>query len=207
MNNNLLITCEILLAVVTPLLILYLKGRWPLRVIVPCLLTIPVLWYLTYALLHELSHVAATYLVGGEVIDHKLVPKFWAGETGHAWIKSSGIIQGWQQLVTSASPYILDDVCIIVGLFILRQGFSRNAFLLGLVFTLLCLRPAFDFVCESIAFAGGDKGDFYAMQLLTGRFAIWSFISCSLALSVFSIVTIVRRFVGAQEPLPVMGNT
>ncbi|HLE33026.1 MAG TPA: hypothetical protein VJB38_10485, partial [Bacteroidota bacterium] len=65
--NSALITVEILLVVVTPLLFLYLKGSWPLRVIVPCLLTIPLLWYFTYAPLHELSHAAGTYFVGGKV--------------------------------------------------------------------------------------------------------------------------------------------
>ena len=35
MQNYLLITCEILLVVVMPLLVLYLKGNWPLRKIIP----------------------------------------------------------------------------------------------------------------------------------------------------------------------------
>jgi hypothetical protein len=49
MSNQLLITLEILLTIVTPLLFLYLKGTWALRNTIPCLLSIPVLWYLTYS--------------------------------------------------------------------------------------------------------------------------------------------------------------
>ncbi len=42
----LLITLEILAVIVVPLLILYLRARWPLRVVIPCLLVIPAFWYL-----------------------------------------------------------------------------------------------------------------------------------------------------------------
>jgi len=52
---------EILLFLVIPLLVLYLKGNWPLRKVIPCLVVIPILWYFTYAPLHELSHAAGVY--------------------------------------------------------------------------------------------------------------------------------------------------
>lgn len=96
MNKELLMTCEILLTVFVPLLVLYLRGSWPLRMIIPCLLTIPILWYLTYAPLHELSHVVGTYLVGGRVTYIKLIPSFWAGEFGGAWITTDSITRSWQ---------------------------------------------------------------------------------------------------------------
>ena len=207
MNKDLLITLEILLVVVTPLLFLYLKGNWPLRTIIPCLVSIPVLWYFTYAPLHELSHVAGTYLVGGRVVDYKLIPRFWLGEFGRAWITPDGISQSWQQLVMTGSPYILDVVCIVVGIFILRRDFSRNPLVLGLVFMLLCLRPAFDFVCEPIAFLSGDRGDFYAIQRIIGSTLTWLFIFFSLGLSLLSVLGILRRFVGFPEALPIQTKT
>lgn len=207
MNKELLITLEILLVVVTPLLFLYLKGNWPLRAIIPCLLSIPVLWYLTYALLHELGHVAGTYLVGGKVVDYRLIPRFWLGEFGRAWIKSDGLTQSWQQLVTTGSPYILDVVCIVSGMFVLRRDFSRNPLVVGLVFMLLCLRPAFDFVCEPIAFLSGDKGDFDAIQRIIGNNLTWLFIFFSLGLSLLSVLTILRRFVRFPETLPLEPKT
>jgi hypothetical protein len=197
-NTQLLITFEILVVVVTPLISLYLKGNWPLRTTIPCVLSIPILWYPTYAPLHELSHAAATYLVGGQVIYMKL-PRFWLGEFGHAWITPVGITHSWQWFITTTSPYILDDICIVAGIVILRRVFSKNPFVVGLVFMLLCLRPAFDFVCEPIAFLSGDRGDFYALQQIVGAFVTWSFILFSVALSMFSIVTILRRFVGFPE--------
>ncbi len=93
MNIQLLVTVEILLTIVTRLVLLYVRGRWPLRNVIPGLLSIPTfLWYLTYSPLHELSHVAGTYLVGGTVTYVKWIPRFWLGEFARAWITSEGVL-------------------------------------------------------------------------------------------------------------------
>jgi len=199
MQNYLLYMCETLLVVVMPLLVLYLKGNWPLRKIIPPLVVIPILWYFTYAPLHELSHVAGVYLVGGKVIDYRLIPRFWLGEFARAWITPSGIPQSWQQLTMTAFPYMLDIVCFVVATFVFRRDFSRNPFFIGLAFMLLCLRPACDFVFEPIAFLSGDRGDFYAIQQIVGPFAIWSFILISIGLSVYSISSTLGRFVSFSK--------
>ena len=192
-------TFEILLFLVVPLLILYLKGNWPLRKVIPALVIIPILWYFTYAPLHELSHTAGVYLVGGKVIDYLLIPRFWLGEFGGAWITPSGITQSWQQLTMTAFPYMLDIVCFVVAIFVFRRGFSRNPFFIGLAFMLLCLRPAMDFVFEPIAFLSGDRNDFYAIQQIVGPFAIWSFILISIGLAVYSISSTLSRFVSFSK--------
>ena len=195
MQNYLLYTCEILLFLVMPLLVLYIKGNWPLRKVIPALVIIPVLWYFTYAPLHELSHAAGVYLVGGKVIGYKLIPRFWLGEFARAWITPSGISQSWQQLTMTAFPYLLDVVCFIAALFVFQRNFSRNPFLLGLIFMFLCLRPAMDFVFEPIAFLSGDRGDFYALQQIVGPFAIWSFILISIGLAVYSVASTLSHLV------------
>lgn len=196
MNSLFLVTLEILVVVVLPLIVLYLKGNWPLRAVILCLLSIPILWYLTYAPLHELSHIAGTLLAGGTVADYKLIPRFWLGEVQVAWITPVGLTQTWQQLVMTASPYILDVVSVLVGIFVLRKGFSRNPFMLGLVFMVLCLRPAFDLVCESIGLLSGFHGDLYHIQAIAGTAFTWSVVLLSIAFSLFSIATILRRFSG-----------
>ena len=203
MSYYLLSTIEILLAVVTPLLLLYRRSAWPLRTSTPCLVSIPVLWYPTYSPLHELSHAAATCLVGGKVTSIKLIPRFWRGDFGRAWITSEGVTEPSQQLFTSAAPYILDLVCLVTGLWILRRTFSRNPFVVGFVFMLLCLRPAFDFLCESIGLLTGDRGDFYAIQSIIGGGLTWCLIVVSLGLSALSILVIVKRFAGFPELSPV----
>ena len=203
MNNQFLITGEILVVVVMPLIVLFLRGTWPLRMMIGCLVSIPIVWYLTYAPIHELSHVAGTYMVGGKVISMKLIPRFWMGEFGRAWITSDGITHRWQQLISSAFPYILDVISLAVGMFVLRRDFSKNPFVIGVVFMLLCLRPSFDFVCEAIAFLSGDRGDFYAIQGIVGTLVTWTCIMVSLGLSIFSTLTILKRFVGSQETVSV----
>lgn len=207
MSEHLLVTFEILVVVVMPLLFLYLRGRWPLRTSILCLLTLPILWYLTYAPLHELSHVVGTYLVGGKVIHIKLIPSFWLGEFGGAWITPVGITQSWQQLVILASPYILDVVSVVGGIVILRRGFSRNAFVVGFILMLLCLRPAFDLVCETIGFLSGFRGDLYHVELIIGSYMTWSFVLFSIGLSLLSTLIVLRRLVGFQKILPPDAST
>jgi hypothetical protein len=187
MQNYLLVTCEILLVVVMPLLVLYLKGNWPLRKTIPPLVITPVFWYFTYTILHELSHAAGLYLVGGKVIDYRLVPRFWLGEFSGAWVTPSGNPQSLQPLTFYAFPYLLDVVCLVIAIFVFRRGFSRNPFLTGLAFMLLCLRPAFDIVGETIGLLTGWRGDLYNMQQIVGPFAIWSFILISIGLAVYAI--------------------
>lgn len=163
MQNNLLYTFEPLLVVILPLLILYLKGNWPLRKVIPSLVIIPVIWYLTYAPLHELGHAAGIYLAGGKVIEWKLLPRFWLGEFAGAWVITDGITQSWQQVTMSAFPYLLDVVCFIAAIFVFRRSFSTNPFVIGRTFMLLCLRPACDFVFEPIGFLTDYRGDFYCI--------------------------------------------
>lgn len=199
MQNYLLITFEILLVLVMPLLILYLKGNWPLRKVIPALVVIPILWYFTYAPIHELSHAVGIYLVGGEITDYRLIPRFWLGEFGRAWLTTSGITQSWQQLTMTGLPYLLDIVCFVIAIFVFKRDFSRNPLWIGLVFMLLCLRPAFDFVCEPIAFLAGDRGDLYYIQLIIGPVATWSFILISIGLAVYSILSTLRHLVSFSK--------
>jgi NADPH:quinone reductase-like Zn-dependent oxidoreductase len=199
MQNYLLYTLEILLGLVAPLLILFLKGSWPLRKVTLALMAIPVLWYFTYAPIHELSHAAGVYLAGGTVIEYKLIPRFWMGEFAGAWIKADGISRGWQQITMTAFPYLLDIVCFVVALVVLRRSSSRNPFWIGLAFMLLCLRPAMDFVFEPVAFFTGDRNDFYALQQIVGPFAIRAFILISIGLAVYSVSSTLVHLVRLQN--------
>ena len=189
----LMVTLEILVVIVVPLLILYLRGPWPLRVAIPCLLVIPVLWYLVYSPIHELSHVLGTYLTGGTVTQIKLIPSFWRGEFGRAWITPHGLHARWQQLVMTGAPYVLDVLSVAVGLVVLRREFLSRPFALGFAFMLLCLRPAFDLVCETVAFARGDRGDLYHMALVTGIPELWTSMILLVGFSVFAVARVLLR--------------
>ena len=197
--DTLLTTFEILLIIVTPLLVLYLRGRWPMRTITACLCCIAVLWYLTYAPIHELSHALGTTLVGGKIVDIKLIPSFWEGQFAVAWVTSVGLGRSWP--VMTGAPYVIDVAFVVASLAVLRRRLSRNALVVGLLFMLLCLRPTFDLVCETVGFVGGFHGDLWHMELVIGSAALWSFLLVSLALCLLSVVVILRRYGGFPGPL------
>jgi len=204
MSYELRNTIEILITIVLPLLALYLKGGWPLRSAVISLLCLPALWYITYAPIHELSHVAGAYLVGGTVTEYKLIPRFWIGEFGRAWITTAGIPYDWHQLIMTSAPYLLDLLCLAISIRFLRPDLVTRPFLVGLAFLSFCLRPAFDLVCETVAFVLNDKGDFYHLSRLSEILITWSFILFSLGLATFSIVIVLNRYrhSTASEPSP-----
>ncbi len=158
--------------------------------------TIPILWYFVYAPIHELSHLLGAYLVGGQIIEVKLIPRFWAGEIAGAWIKSEGFTNDWSQLIMTISPYCLDLLSIAIGVYVLQRKFSRDAFLIGFLFMLLCLRPTFDLICETISFATGFRGDLFHIALTAGGLATWIFLSLSIAFSIYAIVVVIGRFKG-----------
>ncbi|MBL8092704.1 MAG: hypothetical protein JNL73_00955, partial [Anaerolineales bacterium] len=188
-----LATVETLVVLVAPLLILYQMRRWPQRIVIPCMVLIPVLWYLTYAPIHELSHVLGAYLAGGSVTEIKLIPSFWKGEFAGAWITPQGLREPWQQLVMTSAPYVLDGLSLMVGFFALGRGrLMDRPFALGVAFMLLCLRPAFDVLCETVAFALGAKADLYHIALAIGTPMLW--LSSAILLG-FSLLTITRLLV------------
>jgi hypothetical protein len=198
----LLITVEILITIVAPLLVLYLTGPWPTRIAIPCLLVIPVLWYLTYAPIHELSHVLGTYVAGGTVTEVKLIPSFWNGEFGRAWITPQGLESRWQNLVMTGAPYVLDGLCVGVGYALFRGRRPTSPFATGMVLMLLCLRPTFDVVCETVAFALGGRGDPYHMAQVTGYPVVWLGMVLLMACSVFTIVGAVTRYARPERSVP-----
>ena len=103
----------------------------------------------------------------------KLIPGFWHGEFARAWITPQGLRAPWQQLAMTGAPYVLDGLSLAAGFFALRRGRLSHPFALGVALMLLCLRPAFDVACETVAFALGGQGDLYHIAQATGYPAVW----------------------------------
>jgi uncharacterized membrane protein len=141
-------------------------------------------------------------LVGGKVVAFKLIPRFWKGEFGVAWVTPVGLAHPWQNLVMLTAPYVLDLLAIVAGVILLQRRRIRSAFVVGVVFMLFCLRPAFDLVCETVSFATSFRGDLYHVQEIVGRMAIWSFIFVSLGLSLLSIRIVLSRYGQRPERSP-----
>ena len=92
------------------------------------------------------------------------------------------------------SPYLFDVLSIAVGVYVLKRKLSGNAFLLGFLFMLLCLRPTSDLVCETIGFATGFRGDLFHIALTVGDFTTWTFLALSIASSIYAIIVVIGRF-------------
>ena len=97
------------------------------------------------------------------------------------------------------SPYGFDLLSVAVGVYVLQRKLSRNAFLIGFLFMVLCLRPAFDFVCETIGFATGFRGDLFHIALTVGGFATWTFLALSIAFSIYAIIVVIGRLKGFPQ--------
>lgn len=193
---------EVLLTVVVPLLLLFRGSAWPLRRTIIAQVTIPILWYPTYAPLHELGHIVMTYAVGGTITSTQLIPPFWRGEFAVAWINSTGVREGAPSILTFAAPYILDVLAVIIGMLVLRRRYFRTPFVAGFALMLLCLRPLFDLVCEAIAYFTGLRGDLYHVQLGLGSVVTTTLVLLAIALSLSAVILVVPRL----RPLPAQGS-
>lgn len=202
-NSLLLVTFEILVVIVIPLLIFYQTRHWPMPIVRSCLVVIPVIWYLTYAPIHELSHALGTYLVGGTLTEIKLIPSFWRGEFAGAWIKAEGLQAPWQQFAMASAPYVLDGLSIAVGFFALRRIRLIRPFAFGVAFMLLCLRPAFDILTETVACALGAQADLYHIAKATGYPILWLSVITLLGFSLLTIAYLLvmsaRRGIGTTQ--------
>jgi hypothetical protein len=190
------ITLEVLVLIVLPLLVLYLRGKWPLKTVILCLFVIPIFWYLTYAPIHELSHALGTYIAGGKVTEYKLIPNFWEGVFAVAWVRTTGLNSAWQNMAMTGAPYFLDFASILVGAVVMLRNQLKNAFLVGFLFMILCLRPTFDLVCETIGFINGFMGDLYHIRLIVGDLILTTFLVLSLGISLFLLYVIIKRYAG-----------
>ena len=138
---------EILLLIVLPLMILYLRSGWEKKEIVLNLIALPLIWYLLYAPIHELSHMLGCIIVGAEITDFRLFPRFWEGSFGFAYVDiKGGFNENFSSLVILISPYLLDLLSIIAGYYILTRLKIKNSFLVGFIFLILCLRPLYDVI-------------------------------------------------------------
>lgn len=196
----LLVVLEILVVIVAPLLAWYRRGPWPPRTVAGGMALLAVLWYLTYAPIHELSHALATVLVGGRVMAIKLIPSFWEGTFAGAWVDSALLDRPWQQVAMLAAPYLLDVAALLVGLAVLRRRPPRGALRGGLLLVLLCLRPAFDLVTESVAYVRGAEADLWHIAWFTGGAGLWAVLLPALAVAVVGVVAVARSSPGAPRP-------
>ena len=82
----------------------------------------------------------------------------------------------------------------------LRSKVFPKAFIEGLLLLLLCLRPAFDFVCETIAFEQGGQGDLFHIAEVVGTATVWFLMILCNGLSLYVISSTLRHSTKAHRP-------
>ena len=138
-----LATMEIAGLLVIPLTVLYVRSNWPPKLWLANLAVLPLLWFSTYSLLHEGSHVVGAIVVGEKIVSCHMIPHFWEGEFTSGWIQST-VLEGWRGVLPGLFPYLRDFLFLIAGWLILKSKRIKNCFLVGLVFVFFCLSPLFD---------------------------------------------------------------
>ncbi len=185
---------EILILVVLPLLVLFLRSNWPIKVIYVNVTVLPLLWYVFYAPLHELGHVLGCFIVGMEIKDYQLFAHFWAGNFGFAFVEiKEGYGENMRSFVILIMPYVLDLVSIAIGYCLLTRYKIKNSFLFGLVFLLFSVRPLYDLVDNFIGYFY-NHSDFVLASRIVGSLAVFSFVISSVLVGITVILLLLKRF-------------
>ena len=146
-TRNLVASLEIGGLVLLPLMLFYARSNWPRRPRVAYAVVLPLLWFCTYGVLHELSHLAGVLLIGDKIVEHHLIPHFWQGEFTVGWVRSQALHdRSWRDVLPGFGPYIRDVLLLSIALIWLKGKRIQNPFLAGLVLVLFCLSSLFDIV-------------------------------------------------------------
>ena len=180
---------EILILIVLPLLVLYLRSNWTSKEIYINVIVLPLIWYLFYAPIHELGHMLGCIIVGADITDYRLIAHFWEGSFGFAYVDvQGGLDVNMNSLIILISPYILDFISIIVGYYILTRYKIKNSFLLGLTFLIFCLRPLYDIVDNYIGIFY-NHSDLVLTSQIIGKLITYSYGFITICIGV--IVTLI----------------
>ena len=185
---------EILILVVLPLLVFYLRSNWVSKEIYFNVIILPLIWYLFYAPIHELSHILGCIIVGANITDYRLFTHFWEGSFGFAYVEvQGGLDVNMNSLIILISPYILDFISIIIGYYILTRYKIKNSFLLGLTFLIFCLRPLYDIVDNYIGIFY-NNGDLVLTSKIIGEYITYSYGIISVTISLIAIILLLNKY-------------
>jgi len=185
---------EILVLVVLPLLVFYLRSSWPKKEVNINVIILPLIWYVFYAPLHELGHILGCFIVGAEIKDYQLFAHFWEGSFGFAYVDvQGGLDVNMNSLIILISPYILDFISIIIGYYILTRYKIKNSFLLGLTFLIFCLRPLYDIVDNYIGIFY-NHSDLVLTSKIVGEYITYSYGIISVTISLIAIILLLNKY-------------
>ena len=169
--NNIISTLEIAVIIILPLIIIYKRNNINTITNIKCIVLIYLIWYLTYAFFHEVSHLIGVWIFGLKVNDFQLIPHFWKGDFGTGYI-STTYDSALQEFVVDIMPYFRDLILLIAGYLILKRYKISGLLLFGFIIVLLILSPLYDVFNNYFAFVQGSLNDFNAMKNYVGNLAV-----------------------------------
>jgi hypothetical protein len=157
-------TIEIALLILLPLIIFYRRSIWSYKMYVFIIPVLYLIWYLSYGLMHELSHMAGIWMSGKELFDYQLMPHFWKGDYGTGFVNYD-FKGNLTDLCITILPYIRDIVLLIIGFVILKKKIPKQSFITGLILLLLVLSSLYDVSNNYLAYLMGSLNDFNAITI------------------------------------------
>ena len=155
---------EIALFLILPLIFFYQRSGLDWKRYVVLIVILYVVWYLTYALLHESMHMLGVVLVHKTIQSYQLIPHFWSGEFGTGYV-NYGFVGDKADLLVMMAPYIRDVLFAIVGYILYRKKIFATPFLVGLLLVIFVFSPLFDMANNYLAYVLGSRNDFNAMRV------------------------------------------
>lgn len=158
---------EIAILIVFPLVLYYRQSGIKTGEIAIKIIILYLIWYLSYAMLHELCHMLGIWITGKTMSDYRLIPHFWEGN-----FKTAYVIYDFNSdpadFIVIILPYARDVLFSVGGILFLGKYRLRNLFISGLIIILFILSPVFDIVNNYLAFLLGHMNDFNAIRSIAG---------------------------------------
>lgn len=169
MTDKVIVTIELALIMVFPLIIFYQRMKNGFKSTFLNVVLLYLIWFFSYALLHELCHVLGSWITGAKIGDYQLIPRYWEGDYKNAYVGSI-FENGIQGFISPISPYIRDIIFLFVGYVILKGKKITGSFVDGLIVVLFVLSPIYDIFNNYFGFVLGARNDFSAIRKVTGSF-------------------------------------
>jgi len=192
--NDLISTIEIALFILLPLILVFKRMGVRSGRLIALVALLYLAWFATYALLHELCHLAGIWITGTEVVEYQMMPHFWRGDYKTGYIRSN-YESDLKEFMVVIMPYARDVLFALTGWLIVRTACIKRPLVAGLVLVFFFLSPVYDLFNNYVAYAMGFRNDFHAMTPLLGRG--WTMILgviMTLVTAVIAVLVIRTRF-------------
>ncbi len=183
---------EIALLIILPLTIFFQRSGWQPKSYIPAILLLYVIWYLSYAFLHEASHLLGVWVTGTKVEGYQLIPHFWKGDFSTGYIRSVYDSKS-DEFIVVIFAYLRDLVFLTAGYFILKRMNTTRTLLTGLILVVFILSPVYDIIDNYLAFLVGAKNDFNALIVISNKFTVHTIGILMLSYSVFISLAVVKQ--------------